>query len=160
TVKNYFKDISRLTGFVNFPYPNNDWQTIRTCFPLKKDHEKIIPSFSLALLREYNPEAAKIFEAKGDHKVLINYSRQLEKQKYLFISNENFFTDNFDSTAIRGKIALLAFVSPNPLNIEDKKFTPMNAKYYGKSIPDMDGIVVHANIISMALEKSYVKKLP
>ena len=36
----------------------------------------------------------------------------------------------------------------------------MNAQFAGKSIPDMNGIVVHANIISMALEKNYVKKVP
>jgi hypothetical protein len=36
----------------------------------------------------------------------------------------------------------------------------MNAKYYGKTVPDMNGIVVHANIISMVLEHNYIKKLP
>ena len=36
----------------------------------------------------------------------------------------------------------------------------MNHRYYGKSVPDMNGIVVHANIISMVLENNYVKKLP
>ncbi len=36
----------------------------------------------------------------------------------------------------------------------------MNTRWYGKSIPDMPGIVVHANIISMALENKYIKKLP
>ena len=36
----------------------------------------------------------------------------------------------------------------------------MNEKVIGKSIPDMNGIVVHANIISMAMDDNYIKKLP
>ena len=33
-------------------------------------------------------------------------------------------------------------------------------KFAGKSTPDMNGIVVHANIISMILDGNYIKKLP
>ena len=36
----------------------------------------------------------------------------------------------------------------------------MNEKFAGKTIPDMNGIIVHANIISMVLEGNYIKKLP
>ncbi|MFZ1535428.1 MAG: hypothetical protein WAT14_14765, partial [Chitinophagaceae bacterium] len=64
------------------------------------------------------------------------------------------------SASIEGRIALLAYVNTNPNDIEDKKFSPMNEKFAGKSHPDMNGIVVHANIISMALEKNYIKKVP
>ncbi|MEK7224875.1 MAG: hypothetical protein AAB221_04245, partial [Bacteroidota bacterium] len=45
-------------------------------------------------------------------------------------------------------------------DLADKFFTPMNERFAGKSIPDMNGVVIHANIISMALDKSYIKKVP
>jgi CHASE2 domain-containing sensor protein len=55
---------------------------------------------------------------------------------------------------------LFGFVTDNRADLTDKFFTPMNERFAGKSIPDMNGIVVHANIISMALDKSYIKKVP
>jgi len=36
----------------------------------------------------------------------------------------------------------------------------MNEKVAGKSTPDMNGIIVHANIISMILENNYVREMP
>jgi len=36
----------------------------------------------------------------------------------------------------------------------------MNDKFTGKAIPDMNGIVVQANIISMVLDGNYIKKMP
>ncbi len=70
-------------------------------------------------------------------------------------------SDGVDSSALNGKIVLFAYATPfNPMDIEDKKFTPMNEKYAGKSIPDMNGIIVHANIISMVMEDNFIKKVP
>jgi len=158
-VGNYFLKDNSQGGFVNFP--NDDKETVRTYFPFKKDEkekDKRLPSFSSALLRQYDSTAYLKLEKKGDKKVIINYTRRTNQ--YLVINGDDLLLDNIDSTAIAGKIALLAYVNTNPNDIEDKKFTPMNEKFAGKSIPDMNGIVVHANIISMALEKNYIKKVP
>lgn len=77
------------------------------------------------------------------------------------VEPETLMTDGVDTSALQGKIVLLAYATPfNPLDIEDKKFTPMNEKYAGKSIPDMNGIIVHANIISMVMEDNFIKKVP
>ena len=65
-----------------------------------------------------------------------------------------------DAEAFRDKIVLFGYVNLNPNDIEDKKYSPMNAKFAGKTVPDMNGIVIHANIISMALDKDYIKKVP
>jgi CHASE2 domain-containing sensor protein len=42
---------------------------------------------------------------------------------------------------------------------EDKFYTPLNKKLAGKSNPDMFGVVVHANIISMILREDYVEQM-
>jgi CHASE2 domain-containing sensor protein len=68
--------------------------------------------------------------------------------------------DNVFDSLFYNKIVLFGYINNDPNDITDKKFTPMNERYYGKSVPDMNGIVVHANIISMVLENNYVKKLP
>ncbi len=156
--KNYFKEAAAHYGFVNFPY--DDRETIRTFFPMKEDHHshEEFPSFSAAILKLYKPEAYEKMKKLGDHKTIINYTRRVGR--YMMLDPEKLMTDQFEPSLIQGKIALLAYLNPDPNDIEDKKFTPMNEKFYGKSWPDMNGIVVHANIISMALEDNYVKKLP
>ena len=42
---------------------------------------------------------------------------------------------------------------------EDKFYTPLNKKLAGKANPDMFGVVVHANIISMILKEDYVEQM-
>jgi CHASE2 domain-containing sensor protein len=154
--RNVFKDDANQYGYVNFP--NEETETTRYFFPVKKTHDTTFSFFSSAILKFYDTAAYKKLIKKGDTKVIINYSRHTDR--YFKISEQQLMTDDFDSSRIKGKIALLAYTSKDEFDIEDKKFTPMNEKFAGKSHPDMNGIVVHANIISMALENKYVKKLP
>lgn len=160
---NSFLSSASLVGYVNFPY--DDRETVRAYYPFRKDEKDkklILPSFTSELVRNYNDSAYQKILKKEDQKVLINYNRTVTARvkQYQILEPEDLLTDNIDSSAIKGKIALLAYVNISPHDIEDKKFTPMNSKYYGKSTPDMNGILVHANIISMVLEKNYVKKVP
>ena len=41
----------------------------------------------------------------------------------------------------------------------DKFFTPLNRNYAGKANPDMFGVVIHANIVSMILNEDFVNTL-
>ena len=36
----------------------------------------------------------------------------------------------------------------------------MNSRFVGKQTPDMNGVLVHANIISMILDGNYITKMP
>ncbi|MEI2756973.1 MAG: CHASE2 domain-containing protein [Chitinophagaceae bacterium] len=162
---NFFKTDSSLFGFVNFPY-NSEAESIRYYYPFKKDaHDQhnILPSFTSAILKLYDSNAYKRVEKMVDKKVTIVYSRKVteKKKQYLVVEPETLMSDGVDSSALNGKIVLFAYATPfNPMDIEDKKFTPMNEKYAGKSIPDMNGIIVHANIISMVMEDNFIKKVP
>lgn len=162
---NHFKNDSTLYGYANFPY-NSETETIRNYYPFKRDDKDkniIVPSFSSAILKQYDSVAYKRVEKLGAKKVTIVYSRRIteKKRQYLLVEPEDLMTDNTDPERFKDKIVLLAYASPfNPLDIEDKKFTPMNEKFAGKSWPDMNGIVVHANIMSMAMENNFIKKVP
>jgi len=63
---------------------------------------------------------------------------------------------------IKDKIVLLGFMGANlqVRSFDDKLFTPLNENYIGRSAPDMYGVVVHANIVSMILNESYIKETP
>jgi len=161
----YFANDSTLTGYVNFPY-QTDMETIRYYYPFKSDdHDKklILPSFTSALLKQYDSNAYKRVEKYINKKITISYSRRVteKKRQYLWFEPDKLMTDQVEEGRIRGKIVLLAYSKPfNAFDIEDKKFTPMNPKFYGKSWPDMNGIFVHANILSMVMEDKFVKKVP
>lgn len=162
TTGNHFKTDSTLTGYVNFPYEEKE--TVRTYNAFRKDDTEpaaLLPAFTSTLLQQYRPEVYENVRKKGDKKIIINYSRRVtqEKKQYLVFEGEDLLTDNVDGSSLQGKIVLLAYVNTDPNDIEDKKFTPMNEKFAGKSTPDMNGIIVHANILSMALEGNYVKKV-
>ena len=66
-------------------------------------------------------------------------------------------SNNVQEFSFANKIVLLGF-APEDGSWEDKHFTPMNAKYVGKSTPDMQGVFVHANIIEMLLHKNYITR--
>jgi CHASE2 domain-containing sensor protein len=138
--------------------------TIRTFHPLLKDYrDSAWLSFPAAIVKAYNDTAFQKLEKKGDKKVIINYTRNIDPEKkpqYLVYDYESLLMGKIDDSAFHDKIVLFGYVNLNPNDIEDKKFTPMNERFAGKSVPDMNGIVVHANIISMALDKSYIKKVP
>ena len=77
------------------------------------------------------------------------------------IEPEDLFEDKVVASVLKDKIVLLGYVNQeDPYDIEDKKFTPMNHKFYGKQHPDMFGIIVQANIISMVLDGNYIKTMP
>jgi CHASE2 domain-containing sensor protein len=47
-----------------------------------------------------------------------------------------------------------------PPDLEDIYYTPMNQTLAGRSLPDMHGIVIHANIIHMILARDYINLMP
>ncbi len=69
----------------------------------------------------------------------------------------------FDPKLVEGKICILGYMGETIKNDkywdEDKFYTPLNKKFAGKSFPDMYGVVVHANIVSMILNETYVEIL-
>lgn len=73
---------------------------------------------------------------------------------WMDVYGENFFPD-----LITDKIVMFCFLG-NELgdrkSLEDKFITPLNAQYAGRTLPDMYGGVIHANIISSILNRDYV----
>lgn len=67
-------------------------------------------------------------------------------------------TMQYDSTYFANKIVLIGFCgeTEQALSMKDRYFTPLNEEYTGRSIPDMHGVTIHANIISMILDRDFI----
>jgi CHASE2 domain-containing sensor protein len=165
TSGDYFKTASTY-AYANFF--NDPLSTTRDFQPVLENYDgKKFEAFAVAIAKAYNPEKYKKIAAKVGKNVLINYSRTTKQ--YQPVEIDNLMKDATDSSIYKGKIVLFGYLNwldpsapelYNPSDILDKKFTPMNPRYAGKTNPDMNGIVVHANIISMILDDNYVKKVP
>jgi CHASE2 domain-containing sensor protein len=132
--------------------------TIRNFSPFEKNSDKTYTSFPVALVAKADSAAfLKIKKRKRDYEV-IHYSRTLDQ--YMMIDGQDLLEDNIAPEMFTNKIVLMGYINPDPNNIEDKKFTPLNKQFAGKSTPDMNGIIIHANIVSMILDGKYIKDIP
>jgi len=156
--RSYFSPVTHREGYVNML--SEELATVRLWVPFfeKGKKDKPYESFAATIIEGYDSLTFLKLEKRHKPYETINYSRRVTQ--YQVVEGEDLMAGNVDTAAIKGKIALLGYINLNPDNIDDKKFTPMNEKFAGKSIPDMNGIVVHANIISMVLDNIYIKKLP
>lgn len=136
------------------------FRTVRSFSPREKVNDTTQLSFSLALAQILNPKAVENFLKRGNQTEVVNYRGNYSRFYILDIA------DVLDTTTdlrfLRGKIVLMGFMgfTLNDASLEDTFFTPLNSRSAGKSLPDMYGIVVHANIISMILHESYIDSMP
>lgn len=154
--KGYFNNASGIYGFVNIH--GEERGLIRYHTPVEVHKGKEYLSFPTAILKHSYPEAHKKLIARHKDLETINYSRTIEK--YLPVEAEDILSGSTSDSVFTDKIVLVGYLNTSPDDIEDKHFTPLNPKMGGKSLPDMNGIVIHANFLSMAIDNSYIKTLP
>jgi CHASE2 domain-containing sensor protein len=60
------------------------------------------------------------------------------------------------------RIVLVGYAPDDPWanSLLDRHYTPINPRYDTKSIPDMYGIVIHANVLQMVLSEQYIRSVP
>ena len=143
-------------GFANFV--GEEGGTIRYFAASYKSEERIFESFTSAIMKIASPEKEAAFRKRFHKTSQINYSRT--EDKYLVLKGRDLLKEDTANNFLRDKIVLLGYVSADPNSIEDKHFTPLNKKSVGKSVPDMAGVFVHANIISMINSEDYITKWP
>ena len=156
-VRNIFKNENVKTGYVNFI--GEDTGVIRYYSPFEKGRSYNYPAFSSAIVQLANPSAYNTLILRNKNVEWINYKRTSDG--YYIINAEDILNNLVDTSFFKNKIILMGFYSNDMNYIEDKHFTPLNSKFMGKSIPDMDGIIINANIISMVLDgNAYIHKSP
>jgi len=154
--KDYFDAHTPNKGYVNFV--TEAIGTRRFYSPFEMIEDKRVPSFTSAIVEKFDSNAFKKLASRHKEVETISYSRR--DNKYFIVEPAELINDEVDTNTIRNRIVLLGYVNKDPSDIEDKLFTPMNEKFAGKALPDMNGIVVHANIISMVLKGNYINKAP
>ncbi|MCX6153968.1 MAG: CHASE2 domain-containing protein [Candidatus Kapabacteria bacterium] len=152
------------TGHGNFYFDENkQFITLRTCLPIVHSKDNIDTAFSVKLAMLLNPEAAKKLLSRKLSRETINWKGT---DKFLTENYKNIIAGDFDKNIFSNKLVLLgiskkvdAEAPSDEYALKDLYFTPLQ-KNSGVSWPDMYGLQVHANIISMIIEGNYFNQMP
>ncbi len=145
-----------------------DVKTNRAFNPVLPYKDSSYLAFSVKVASIFAPEKVERFLSRNNEVEFINYKgNSLGSQSnfattFFALDVQDVFTENFVPEMIEGKIVLFGFLGRSfgdRYNFEDKFFTPLNKKYAGRGEPDMYGVVIHANIISMILDEDYVETI-
>jgi CHASE2 domain-containing sensor protein len=150
-----------------------DLKTCRTFNPrVKMENGKSELAWSTQIAMQYDSVKTKKFLQRNKVSEVINFRGNVPDfhgasnpefcNRYAYLEwYQPFDTTQFLTSIVRDKIVLFGFMGADikDTSWDDKFITPLNIKYAGKTRPDMYGVVVHANIISMILSEDYIDQL-
>ncbi len=171
-------------GFVSLPTNATYQEDVKLCrslFPKMKVNGNDELAFSVQIAMQYDPVKTKKFLDRNNQEELINFSRNIEVRQLRTksLKNDETTTTNFGTLfyvvdveeMLRGEvlpelfkdnIVMMGFLGGylGEPSWEDKFFTPLNKKVAGRANPDMFGLIVHANAVTMILDEAYINVIP
>lgn len=116
-------------------------------------------SFPLVIAGMVDDRAHRVALDRKNETEVVNYRGNLSS--FYSVDADLAIDSTADLSFLRGKIVLMGYLGPTfaERSLEDAFFTPLNPQYVGRSYPDMYGIVVHANVLSMILRGDYINKM-
>jgi len=153
---NFFYNKPDKCGYANFL--GGPYSVVRTFYPRISVHEEKYDAFAVCIARLADPGSYEILSRRNNDLELINYRGNLET--YTSLTTDELLQYQLSGqlgNIIKNKIVLLGFFvkDTSHLVMDDLHFTPLNEVMSGKSFPDMYGVVIHANILSMILSREY-----
>ncbi len=152
-----------------------DFKTCRSFFPKQYLYDSItnktdtVYAFAVSLAKYISPENVKRLLDRNNEEEIVNYSgnvvdygRTRLGTRFFALDTHDVLDTLFTPDLIKDKIVLMGVMGSSfddKYTVEDKYFTPLNTIQAGRANPDMYGVVVHANIISMILNNSYIDNM-
>lgn len=149
-------------GFANIITDDKTgFRVVRAFSPKEIVKDSLVLFFAIELAKLIDSNKVNKFLERNNKSEFINYKRNIYNGKYLVFDVQDIFNRDKRLSGIENKVVLLGFLGPDirTMVFEDIFFTPMNPNYMGKAYPDMYGLVIHANVISMILEEDYINSL-
>jgi CHASE2 domain-containing sensor protein len=148
------------TGYANFVGTDSRYSTIRAFEPQRTVGNVLHYSFGVQLALIANPNQASAFLKRSKPEEEIRFLGSTSS--FLFFEKAQILNLEVDPELFAGKIVLVGYLGKtidDANSIEDRFFTPLNEKISSRSLPDMSGMVVHANIIEMIVTEHWISGL-
>jgi CHASE2 domain-containing sensor protein len=163
-------------AFVNLA--TNDGFSVRAFEPFHNINNSKSNAFALEIVKNVKPNIEETLLKRNLKKEWINFRRVQpgftsmrfpinsgHSTHYTLIEMNDFLRDSAlyrQNDYFKNKIILIGFTgeSVSSFSMQDRYFTPLNEQYTGRSWPDMHGVVIHANIISMLLSNDFINDVP
>jgi CHASE2 domain-containing sensor protein len=155
-----------VTGFANLIVESDDYyKSCRSFSPKEKVRGQTELAFPVKVAQVYQPTVVKPFLERDNTYEHINYRGNFTSGSFYALDVADIFDPDMEESLqmlVKDKIVLMGFMGENfqSRTLEDKLYTPLNENYVGKAHPDMFGVVVHANTISMILRQEYIDEAP
>ena len=152
-----FCDINN-TAFVNFiAKPDH---SIRYFSPTELVGDERVDGFASAIVRMAMKDSYSSLVKRKNEVERIHYRGSADS--YVHIQLSDLKKNKEFNSILKDKIVLLGYSGNDEwtMSARDKFFTPMNQKVALKALPDMFGVAIHANIISMILDGEYITESP
>ncbi len=158
------------TAFANFitgAQEQDQFKTCRTFTPKESTSSGEEVAFAVKISQIFDPGKAQAFLSRERPYEVINYRGNVLYDEGEFahmfpaLDVADIFNGNFTPDLIKDKIVIMGYMGNDfdDKSWKDKFYTPMNLDYAGKANPDMFGVVVHANIVSMILEGAFINEM-
>ncbi len=152
------------TGFANIKTDDEEdesfvtWRDFSPKEKLKSGAEEI--AFAAKVASFYDSTKVEKFLQRGNKEENIYFKGNLDK--YIKLDVDDVFAENFTPELLEGKIVLMGYMGNGYTDThwdEDKFYSPLNARQVGRTYPDIYGVVVHANIVSMILDENTINEM-
>jgi CHASE2 domain-containing sensor protein len=145
-----------------------EFLTIRSFIPTTKAQGKTQNFIAVEIAKLYDEQKTKKFLARNNLSEYINFKGNIAGDTsvknivYTALDLRQVLNEEFKEGLFKNKIVFFGFMGNSiyQKSFDDKFYTPFNLNYVGKSTPDMFGVVVHANVISMILDENYINEFP
>jgi CHASE2 domain-containing sensor protein len=146
----------------------DDAKSCRSFAPYRLVNGKRELAFSVRMAMLYDSAKAERLLARSKPWEVINYRGNVLDMHgatnyptmFFALDDEQVLREEFAPEMVKDQIVIMGYMGDDfeDATWEDKFYTPLNKKMAGKANPDMFGVVVHANALSMILNEDYVNE--
>jgi CHASE2 domain-containing sensor protein len=147
------------SGFANFISGEGRTSTIRYFKPSIELDGKQVNAFATELACIANKEAFTRFMNRNNEVEAIKFTGNYSS--FLHFEPRELLSAEIDPVIFKDKVVILGFLGKeisNDEDNEDRYYTPLNENLTGRTLPDMSGAVIHANIAEMILSEKWVNR--
>lgn len=149
------------SGFADMRTSHEGFRTVRDFVPKFCLNDTTAYSFAAQIVSIFDPEAFQQLVKRDRVEETINWKGNYTH--FFSIEADDLLEKNIDFSFLKDKIVLMGYLGNNRVGeptLEDAFFTPLNAIPAGRSFPDMQGVTIHANIISQIIGRRYIETTP